>query len=316
MLPYIIRRLLIAIPVLFGVTIVNFLIINMAPGNPVDMYIDPNTSQEQIDLRKDQLGLNDPIWVQYFKWLGNLLQGNLGFSFSTFEPVSKIILERLGPTIELMIFSLIVGLLIAIPIGIISAVKQYSKLDYFFTGGSFLGISIPQFFLGLGLIYIFAIQLQILPAGGRSTLGSEGDFIDRIQHLILPVVVLAVGIAGKKVRYVRASLLEVLGQDYLRTARAKGLKEFVVTNKHALKNALIPIITVVGLEIPLLLGGAVITEQVFQWPGMGQLTIQSIMSRDYPTLMALNLLTAVFVLAANLITDILYSFADPRIKYK
>ncbi|WP_179301811.1 ABC transporter permease [Neobacillus jeddahensis] len=316
MVPYIIRRLFIAIPVLFGVTIVNFIIINMAPGNPVDMYIDPNTSQEQLNLRKEQLGLNDPLWLQFIHWLSNLMHGNLGFSFSTYEPVTKIILERIGPTFELMLLALLVGLLIALPIGIISAVKQYSKLDYFTTGISFFGISIPHFFLGLGLIYFFAVKLQILPAGGRSTLGSEGDFLDKVKHLILPVLVLAVGIAGQYVRYIRASLLEVLGQDYLRTARAKGLKEFVVTNKHALKNALIPIITIIGLEIPLLLGGAVITEQVFQWPGMGQLTIQSIMSRDYPTLMALNLLTAFMVLFANLLTDIVYSFVDPRIKYK
>jgi peptide/nickel transport system permease protein len=316
LLPYIIRRILIAIPVLFGVTIVNFLIINMAPGNPVDMYVDPNSTPEQLELRKEQLGLNDPMWVQYFRWLGNMFQGNLGYSFSTYEPVHEIIIERIGPTFQLMGISLLVGLAIAIPIGIISAVKQYSKLDYFVTGTSFLGISIPHFFLGLGVIYIFAVELQILPAGGMASLGSEGDLVDRLKHLILPVFVLAIGIAGKNVRYVRASLLEVLGQDYLRTARAKGLKEFVVTNKHALRNALIPIITVIGLEIPLLLAGAVITEQVFQWPGMGQLTIQSIMSRDYPTLMALNLLTACIVLVANLATDIFYSFADPRIKYK
>ncbi|MEH7503730.1 ABC transporter permease [Neobacillus drentensis] len=316
MVPYIIRRLLIALPVLFGVTIVNFIIINLAPGNPVEMFIDPNTSTELLNLRKEQLGLNDPLWVQFFHWLGNLLQGNLGFSYSTYEPVSKLILYRMGPTIELMLLALIIGLVIALPIGIISAVKQYSKLDYFVTGTSFFGISIPHFFLGLGLIYIFAVNLQILPAGGMSTLGSEDSFIDKLKHLILPVLVLATGIAGQYVRYVRASLLEVLGHDYLRTARAKGLKEMVVTNKHALKNALIPIITVIGLEIPFLLGGAVITEQVFQWPGMGQLTIQSIMSRDYPTLMALNLLTAFMVLFANLFTDILYSFVDPRIKYK
>ncbi|MCH6264704.1 MULTISPECIES: ABC transporter permease [Neobacillus] len=316
MIPYIIRRLLIAIPVLFGVMVVNFIIINMAPGNPVDMYVDPNSSPELLEMRKEQLGLNDPLYIQFFHWLGNLAQGNLGYSFSTYEPVSKMIFERLGPTFELMGLALLVGLIIALPIGILSAVKQYSKLDYLATGTSFFGISIPHFFLGLGLIYIFAVQLQVLPAGGMSTLGSEDNFLDKVQHLILPVIVLAVGISGQYVRYVRASLLEVLGQDYLRTARAKGLKEFVVTNKHALKNALIPIITIIGMEIPFLLGGAVITEQIFQWPGMGQLTIQSIMSRDYPTLMALNLLTAFMVLFANLLTDIVYSFVDPRIKYK
>lgn len=316
MFSYIVRRLLIAIPVLFGVTIFNFLIIYLAPGNPVEMFIDPNTSADQIELRKEQLGLNDPLWLQYLHWLGNLLQGNLGFSYNSFEPVSQILAERLGPTLLLMGLSLLVGILIMIPLGIVSATKQYSTLDYATTGFSFLGISIPNFFLGLGLIYVFSLQFPLLPTGGMMTLGSDGGFLDRVQHLILPVVVLAIGIAGKMIRYVRASMLEILGQDYLRTARAKGLREFVVTNKHALRNALIPIITVIGLEVPMLLGGAVITEQIFQWPGMGQLTIQSIMSRDYPILMAINLIAAIMVLVTNLLTDIFYSIADPRIKYQ
>lgn len=316
MLSYFIRRLLIAIPVLFGVTIFNFFIINLAPGNPVEMFLDPNTTEEQIQLRKEQLGLNDPLWLQYFHWLSNLLQGNLGFSFSTYQPVSDMIMERLGPTMLLMGLSLVVGILIAIPLGIMSATRQYSKLDYAATGASFLGISIPNFFLGLGLIYIFALELGMLPTGGMMTLDQDGGFLDRLKHLILPVTVLSIGVAGTQIRYVRASMLEILGQDYLRTARAKGLREFIVTNKHGLRNALIPIITVIGLEIPMLLGGAVITEQIFQWPGMGQLTIQAIMSRDYPTLMAINLLSAVMVLVANLLTDICYSIADPRIKYQ
>ncbi|RNB90035.1 ABC transporter permease [Brevibacillus fluminis] len=294
----------------------NFLIIYLAPGNPVEMFIDPNTSADQIELRKEQLGLNDPLWLQYLHWLGNLLQGNLGFSYNSFEPVSQILAERLGPTLLLMGLSLLVGILIMIPLGIVSATKQYSTLDYATTGFSFLGISIPNFFLGLGLIYVFSLQFPLLPTGGMKTLGSDGGFLDRVQHLILPVVVLAIGIAGKMIRYVRASMLEILGQDYLRTARAKGLREFVVTNKHALRNALIPIITVIGLEVPMLLGGAVITEQIFQWPGMGQLTIQSIMSRDYPILMAINLIAAIMVLVTNLLTDIFYSIADPRIKYQ
>lgn len=316
MVPYIIRRLLIAVPVLLGVTIFNFIIINMAPGNPVEMFINPNTSAEQIELKKYQLGLNDPMYVQYFHWLINLLKGNLGFSYSSFEPVSTIILDRLGPTFLLMGVSLLVGLLIAIPLGIISAKKQYSILDYSTMGASFLGISIPNFFLGLGLIYIFALELRWLPTGGMVSLGGDGGLADRMKHLVLPVIVLSVYVAGRTIRYVRASMLEIFGQDYLRTARAKGLREFVVTNKHALRNALIPIITVIGLEIPFLLGGAVITEQIFQWPGMGQLTIQSIMQRDYPTLMAVNFMAAIMVLAANLLTDIFYSIADPRIKYK
>ncbi|MET3292306.1 UNVERIFIED_CONTAM: hypothetical protein ABID98_004876 [Brevibacillus sp. OAP136] len=197
MFSYIVRRLLIAIPVLFGVTIFNFLIIYLAPGNPVEMFIDPNTSADQIELRKEQLGLNDPLWLQYLHWLGNLLQGNLGFSYNSFEPVSQILAERLGPTLLLMGLSLLVGILIMIPLGIVSATKQYSTLDYATTGFSFLGISIPNFFLGLGLIYVFSLQFPLLPTGGMMTLGSDGGFLDRVQHLILPVVVLAIGIGGE-----------------------------------------------------------------------------------------------------------------------
>ncbi|MBH5317603.1 ABC transporter permease [Paenibacillus sp. GSMTC-2017] len=312
---YIVKRLLIAIPVFFGITILSFLIMNMAPGNPVDMLINPNIPKEMLELKKELLGLNDPIYVQYVKWLSGFLSGDLGYSFSTFAPVSQLIGERIGPTLLLASTSLLVGILIAVPVGVISAIKQNSKLDYILTALSFLGTSIPAFFLGLGLIYIVGIGLKWLPTGGMTTLGGNGGFQDVLLHLILPVTVLGITIAGKKVRYVRASMLDVLQQDYLRTARAKGLTEFVVTNKHALRNALIPIITVVGTEIPLLLGGSIIIEQVFQWPGIGQLTMEAILSRDYPILMGLNLIAACVVLSTNLFMDILYAIADPRIKY-
>jgi peptide/nickel transport system permease protein len=315
MVQYIIRRILIAIPVLFGVTIFNFLIINLAPGNPVDMYVSPDVTAADIEIKKEALGLNDPIYIQYWHWLANLLKGDFGFSYSTYEPVTNMIFERLGPTLILMGSALIIAYLIAIPIGILSATKQYSWIDYLTTTFSFLGVSIPHFFMGLGAIYVFAIMSQILPTGGMNTLGGTGGFRDTFLHLIMPAIVLGTGIAGSMVRYVRSSMIEVLGQDYLRTARAKGLGEFIVTNKHALRNALIPIITIIGLDIPLLIGGAVVTEQIFQWPGLGQLTIQSIGSRDYSVLMAINLLAASMVLFSNLFTDILYSVADPRIKY-
>lgn len=316
MFSYIIRRLLIAVPVLIGVTIVNFLIINMAPGSPVDMMIDPTISAAEIIEKKEALGLNDPLYIQYFRWIVNLLHGSLGYSFGSFQPVAQMIGERIGPTALLMGLSMIFGLIIALPLGILSAVKQHSKFDYLATGGAFVGISVPNFFMALTLIYIFSLQLKVLPSGGMITLGGTGGIGDRLLHLVLPVMVLGITFAGKKIRYVRSSVLEILGQDYLRTARAKGLHEYVVINKHALRNALIPIITVVGLEIPSLLGGAVITEQMFSWPGIGQLTMSSIMSRDYPTLMALNLMAAILVLAANLLTDVVYSVVDPRIKYK
>jgi peptide/nickel transport system permease protein len=314
-LAYITRRILILIPVLLGVTALNFIIINLAPGSPLDMYMDPNATAESVEARKEALGLNDPLPVQYIRWLGNVLQGDLGYSFSSFEPVTKLIGERLGATVSLGALAMAMALLIAIPVGILSAVKQNSKFDYLATGLSFVGTSIPNFFLGLALIYIFAVNLDILPTGGMETLGGDGGLGDRLKHMILPAIVLGVTIAGRKVRYVRASMLDVLKQDYLRTARSKGLHEFIVTNKHALRNALLPVITVVGMEIPILFGGAIITEQIFQWPGIGQLTLQSILSRDYSTLMGLNLVAAFVVLMANFLTDIAYSVADPRIKY-
>jgi len=313
--PYIVRRLLIAIPVLFGVTVFSFFIVNLAPGNPVEMFISPDATQADIELKKEALGLNDPIYVQYWRWLQNLLQGDFGYSFSTYAPVGEMVASRVLPTLLLMGSALLLAYIFAIPIGVISATRQYSWIDYLTTGFSFMGISIPNFFLGLGLIYLFAVQWQILPSGGMNTLGGDGGFGDTIMHLLLPAFVLATGIAGSMVRYVRSSMLEILGQDYLRTARSKGLREFLVVNKHAFRNALIPIITVVGMDIPLLIGGAVVTEQIFQWPGLGQLTIQSILSRDYPTLMAINFIAAITVLLSNLLADILYSVADPRIKY-
>jgi peptide/nickel transport system permease protein len=315
MLKYIIRRILMSIPVLVGITLFNFLIINLAPGNPVEMFINPSMSQTDIDLRKEQLGINDPLYIQYFRWLGNLLQGDFGYSYSSNESVANMVGARIGPTLLLMGASLLIAYIIAIPIGLLSARKQYSWMDYTATSISFLGVSIPNFILGLGGIYLFALMWKVLPTGGMYTLGKEKSLSDLLRHMILPACILATASAGSMVRYVRSSVLEVLGQDYLRTARAKGISEFFVINKHALRNAMIPIITVIGLDVPLLFGGAVITEQVLQWPGMGQLMIQSIGSRDYPTLMAINLIAAVAVLAANILTDIAYAAADPTIKY-
>lgn len=316
MITYLVRRVLVAIPVLFGITILNFFIIRLAPGDPVDMYIDPYTTAADIALKKEQLGLNEPLWVQYGYWLGNMLKGNFGYSFSTYEPVAHVIMSRIGPTLLLMGAAILIAYVIAIPVGMLSAIRPYSKLDYSVTSISFLGISLPNFFLGLVAIYLFSLHWKLLPSGGMKTLGGSGGIGDLLQHLILPAVVLATGVAGQMIRYVRASMLEVLGQDYLRTAYAKGVKPFFVVAKHGFRNALIPVITVVGLDVSILIGGSVITEKMFQWPGMGQLTMQAILSRDYPVLMAVNLCAAVLVLTINLITDILYSFADPRIRYR
>ncbi|WP_019536364.1 ABC transporter permease [Paenibacillus ginsengihumi] len=315
MFSYTMRRLLIAVPVLIGVTFLNFFIIYLAPGDPADLYANPDLSEADKLQRREALGLNDPLLLQYVKWLGQLLTGNLGISFNSFQPVSQMLAERLGATLLLMGTALIIAYLIAIPLGIISAIRQYSWLDYVVSTGSFLGVSVPGFFLGLGVIYLFGVTLGVLPTGGMNTIGREGDFLDTLKHLVLPAFTLGASIAGGMVRYVRSSVIEVLNQDYLRTARAKGLPEWKVINKHTLKNALIPIITVAGMDIPMLIGGAVVTETVFQWSGMGQLTIQAILSRDYPVLMGINLVAAVAVLISNLWADLMYAFVDPRIKY-
>ncbi|MCI1944381.1 ABC transporter permease [Clostridium luticellarii] len=312
---YILRRILISIPVLLGVTIISFVIINMAPGSPLDKLIDPNLTAADIAARKAALGLDGPLYARYLAWLGNVLHGNLGYSMTSFQPVSELIGQRILPTFVLMGAALIIGFVIAIPLGVLSATKQYSKLDYISTTGSLIGISVPTFFLGLVFIYIFSLKLKLLPSGGMITLGQDNGFVDRLRHLILPAVVLGVNEAGTLVRYVRSSMLEILDQDYLRTARSKGLKESIVINKHAFKNAMLPIITITGLEIVTLLGGSVVTEQIFQWPGIGQLTISSVMSRDYTTLMGLILFGSVVCIVANLLIDIIYSIVDPRIRY-
>lgn len=315
MFAYTLRRILIAVPVLLGVTVINFIIMKMAPGNPVDLLVNPKLPEAAREAKRLELGLDAPAWVQYWKWLKNIvLHGDLGYSMVTHEPVARMIASKLGPTLLLTGSALILGLLIAIPIGICSAVRQYSRLDYLFVTGSLLGISIPGFFLGLILIYVFALKLGWLPSGGMTELGAENGFWSRLRHMVLPVTVLAANVAGRNIRYVRSGMLEILGQDYLRTARAKGLKEIRVIGLHGVRNALIPIVTVLGLEIPVLFGGAVIIEQIFSWPGIGQLTLSSIMSRDYSTIMGLNLVAAVVVIAANLLTDLAYAVVDPRIR--
>ena len=312
---YLIRRLLIGIPVLLGVTVINFFIINLAPGSPADLYLSPTATPEDVARTEAELGLNQPIFVQYVRWLTQLLHGDLGVSFQNREPVAQLIGGRIGPTLLLMGTSLIVAYLIAIPIGIFAARRRNTAADYSVVGTSFLGISVPHFFLGLAVIYLFALQLGWFPTGGMLTLGRGGGFVDRVEHLVLPVTVLATAIAANMVRYVRSSMIDAFGQDYIRTARAKGLGGFTITNKHALRNALIPVVTVIGVDLSALIGGAIVTEQIFQWPGIGLLTIQSIGSRDYSVLMGINLIAAVAVFAANLLTDVAYAVVDPRVAY-
>lgn len=310
---YILKRILIAIPVLIGITIIDYAIMCLA-GSPLEMLQGPRVSEAAVEAKAIALGLDKPFYIQYFVWLGQLLQGNMGYSIKSYQSVSAMIGSHLGPTLLLMGVSLIAGLLMAIPAGIYSAVHQYSAGDYTAVTFSFLGSSIPSFFLSLLLIYVFTIKLGWLPSSGMSTLGASGSFGDVARHMVMPVIVLAISIAGRNIRYIRSAVLEILQQDYLRTARAKGIGRFLVINKHALRNALVPIVTVIGMEIPVLFGGAVIVEQVFSWPGLGLMTMSAITSRDYPVIMGVCLLSAVVVLAANLITDILYALVDPTIQ--
>lgn len=315
MFQYLVKRLLIALPVIIGVTMISYVIISMAPGDAVSLMVDPNLSQADMDRMRENLGLNDPIPVRYAKWVGELMRGNLGYSFLNRQPVTTRIGERFGPTLNLSIMALLLAYLVAIPVGVISATRQYSWIDYGSSVFALVGVSIPNFFLGIGLIYVFSLQLDLLPVSGMYTLGIDRTFADTARHLILPAFVLSSATMGSVTRYMRSSLLDVVRQDYIRTARAKGLSERVVVYKHALRNALLPVITLLGLQVPALFGGAIITEQIFGWPGMGRLAIEAITQRDYPVLMGLNLLTAVLVVAGGLISDALYSLADPRIRY-
>lgn len=310
---YILKRILIAIPVLIGITIIDYGIMCMA-GSPLAMLQGPRVSESALEAKKIALGLDKPFYVQYFIWLGQLLHGNMGYSVKSYQSVSSMIGSHLGPTLLLMGVSLIISLLIAIPAGIYSAIHQYSKGDYTVVTLSFLGSSVPSFFLSLLLIYIFTVKLKLLPSSGMSTLGTKGSVSDVARHMVMPVIVLAASMAGSNIRYIRSAVLEILQQDYIRTAWAKGIGRFKVIYKHALRNALVPIVTVIGMEIPVLFGGAIIIEQVFSWPGLGLMTMSAISNRDYPVIMGVCLLSAVVVLAGNLITDILYALVDPTIQ--
>ena len=300
---YMIKRILIAIPVLIGITIIDYAIMCLA-GSPLQMLQGPRISQAAVAAKEIALGLDKPFYVQYFVWLKQLLHGNMGYSIKSYQAVSEMIASHLGPTLLLMGVSLLVSLLMAVPAGIYSAIKQYSAGDYTVVTLSFLGSSVPGFFLSLLLIYLFTVKLGWLPSSGMATLGTAGGAGDVAKHMVMPVLVLATSMAGTNIRYIRSA------------AKAKGIGRFLVINKHALRNALIPIITVIGMEIPVLFGGQVIIEQVFSWPGLGLMTMSAITNRDYPVIMGVCLLSAIVVLAANLITDILYALADPTIQLK
>jgi peptide/nickel transport system permease protein len=315
---FVLRRLLIAVPVLIGVTLLAYLLVDLAPGDPVTAMIDPVTraelGQEWVEQRREQLGLNDPPVVRYVLWLQEVARGNLGYSLVGGQSVAEQIGARLGPTLLLMGTALVLGTVVGVPLGILSAIRQHRLLDYLTTVAGFLAVSTPSFFLGLSLVYLFAIRWRLFPSSGMRTLGEPETAGDLARHMILPVTVLALAQAPLVMRYARSTMLEALRQDYVTTARAKGLREWAVMLGHAFRNTLIPLITVVGLSLPELLSGAVITETIFQWPGMGMLAVRAVNARDYPLILGTILVTATLVLVSNLLADLLYGVADPRIR--
>lgn len=317
---YITRRLLQMIPVLIGVSIVIFLILQLAPGDALTGKMDPHLTPERKQELRQQMGLDLPAYKQYVRWAGGVIHGDFGESTNFKQPVGKVMNTYIWNTFYLAILSLILSVLISIPIGVVSATKQYSKFDGFFTVFALIGISMPSFFFGMLLIKIFAVDLKILPVSGMSTAGSTvvgiSYGLDVARHMILPLIVLTLSSVAGLMRYTRSSMLEVIRQDYIRTARAKGLKEKVVIYKHALRNGMIPVITLLGFWLPALFSGAFITESIFGWPGIGPIEIAAVSGRDYPLLMGVNILFAVLTLVGNLIADVTYAVVDPRIRLK
>ncbi len=322
MTQYLIRRLLQVPPLLLGITLITFAIINLAPGDPVSAMIDPeevmSLSYEEYQALREHLGLNQPIPVRYVLWLKEIFQGNLGYSFQGNNlPVAKMILARLPATLFLTISALTVAIVIGMIFGITAALRQYSILDNVLTVITFFGISVPGFFFALLGMYFFAAKLHWLPVFGMWTPGQSTAFnLDLLRHAVLPAGSLAFLHVAIYMRYSRTATLDALHSEHVTVARAKGLREVAVIRRHVFRNALIPIVTVIGLELPGLIGGAFIIESLFSWPGIGLLAYTAIVRRDYPLQMGVALVIAVAVLIANLLTDIVYTLVDPRIRYE
>jgi peptide/nickel transport system permease protein len=319
---FLVRRIIGAIPLLLFVSVTVFALLHAAPGGPTGAYM-RRGSMNAADLAalEEKLGLNDPLPIQYGKWLGRVLQGDLGMAVTTKRPVAVEILDRLPNTLTLMAVAWVVTLLIAIPVGILSAVRQYSKFDHAVTTLTFIGQSIPIFWFGLILLLVFYMKLEnpfsgepLLPAGGVQTMGAPFSLADRVQHLILPVTMLAAGWVAWYSRFLRASMLETIHQDYVRTARAKGLSERLVVLGHGFRNAAIPLVTLMALDVPFLFAGALFTEVIFAWPGMGRLFYAAAERRDYGLLMAIIMITSALIILANILADMIYAWLDPRIR--
>ena len=314
---YIQRRLLISVPILLVITALIFTLLQLTPGDPLDSYVPPDIPlpPAQREVLRRELGLDQPPVIRYFYWLRETARGNLGFRAKTPEPVLTAIQRSLGPTLLLMVTALVIGVALGLVLGVIAALKQYSWVDGLMTVFAFLGVSVPVYLAGLLGLYFLAMKLGWFPAGGFSTPGQPVTLTDRLHHLVLPAAIISLNYVAATMRYTRSAMLDVLGQDFVRTARAKGLFEAVVIRRHALRNALLPVVTIIGTYLPALLGGAVFIESIFAWPGMGRLYLDGVESRDYPLIMGLTLVLAIAILLANLLTDLAYAVIDPRIRY-
>ncbi len=313
---YLVRRVLGTIPMLVGVSIVLFTLLHVAPGGPEAALLGGDISKETAAMLRRSLGLDQPVPVQYVRWLGSAVRGNLGVSYLQGQPVARVIREHLGATAQLAGGALTLAVLVAVPLGVVSATRANSWVDRSATGIALAGVSFPSFWLGILLILLFASVLRWLPASGLSSYGLEHDVADRLRDAILPTVTLAATQLAAFLRFTRSSMLEALQQPFVAVARAKGLRERAVLLRHAFRNALMPVITLLGLSVRFLVGGAVLTETVFAWPGIGRLAVDAVTARDYPLLLGLNLLVALAVIIANVVTDLLYSLADPRIAWQ
>ena len=317
MFRYILKRLLYAIPVFLGITFVIYTLINLAPGGPLSVLAaSGEMSLSDLEALKISMGLDKPIVIRYFIWLGDLLHGDFGISYRTSQEVSLMISQRIMPSLMLTGTGILAAMLVGVPLGIISAYKPNSVWDHISTFISFIGASVPNFFLSLLLIYVLAVKLKWFPTSGMQSSGMSGNLLDLLHHLALPAFVCGIQPIGNYIKQTRSSVLEVLNEEYIKTARSKGLTNVVIVLKHAFRNALIPIVTTISLSIPFLIGGAVVTEQIFAWPGIGSLMITAITSRDYPVIMGVAVLICGVVLVANLILDLIYAALDPRIKFK
>ncbi len=315
MLQYIIKRLLQAIPLLIGVSIIGFAMMHLAPGGPLAVYtLNPTITAQDIERIKHIFGLDQPIHIQYLKWAYGIFTGNWGFTFFGGRPVLQVILERFPATFLLMGSGMSLAIIIGMLIGILGAVRRYSIFDYLATTGAMVALSFPTFWFGLMTIFIFSLKLGWLPSGGMYTLGGDEGILDLLRHLILPTLVLALVLVAQWSRYSRSSFLEVIHQDYIRTAKSKGLSGGRILLRHAFPNAVAPLIALAGIQLPWLFSGALVTETIFGWPGMGRLFVDALTMKEYPVLMGMVMITAMFVIIGNLVADVINALIDPRIR--